>query len=176
MRIPAMLVAAGLATAPASVVAGPQADPDKRADRFERSERFEWSTGRSHLGVMVMGLTPELRKHFGVSSDRGLLVARVDPKSPAAKAGIIPGDILTDVGGQAIEDVGDVFSALAAAAPGKPVAIRLVRERIQMTIDVTPAKSTATQSPAWMRDMMKRMFDFDMDSISPSRKPNTQST
>jgi predicted metalloprotease with PDZ domain len=171
-----MLIAAGLAAAPASVVAGPDKADPKKNDSFERSERFEWSTGRSHLGVMVMGLTPELRNHFGVPNDRGLLVARVDPKSPAAKAGIIPGDILTDVGGQAIEDVGDVFSALAAAAPGKPVAVRLVRERIQMTIDVTPAKSTATRSPEWMREMMKRMFDFDLDSISPSRKPNSQST
>lgn len=169
-----MLIAAGLAAAPASAVAGPS-DNDN-SDRIERSERFEWSTGRSHLGVMVMGLTPELRKHFGAPDDRGLLVARVDPKSPAAKAGIVPGDVLINVGGQSIADVGDVFSALAAASTGKPVAIELVRERKRMTFDVIPAKSTATHSSEWMRQMMKRMFDLDFDLDATRKQPQTKST
>jgi len=138
-RFPAMLMAAGLAAAPVGAVAGPSEKSDH--DRIERSERFEWSTGRSHLGVMVMGLTPELRKHFGAPDDRGLLVARVDPKSPAAKAGIVPGDVLIQVGRRSIADVGDVFSALDAAA-GKPMPVELVRERKRITFDVTPAKST----------------------------------
>ena len=69
----ALLIAGGLAAMPASVAAGPCTD----------SEHLEFSTGKARLGVYVMSLTPELRKHFGAGDD-GVMVARVEPMSAAA--------------------------------------------------------------------------------------------
>ena len=56
-------------------------------------DTFEWSTSKGRLGVLVMSLTPELRKHFGAAEDRGAMIARVEPLSPAALAGLKPGDV-----------------------------------------------------------------------------------
>src|SRR4051812_40154999 len=69
-------------------------------------DTFVWSTSQGRLGVMVMGLTPELRAYFGAPKDAGLLVARVQPKSPASRAGIQVGDVLTTVAGTKVQGAG----------------------------------------------------------------------
>jgi membrane-associated protease RseP (regulator of RpoE activity) len=83
-------------------------------------------TGQPRLGVMVMGLTPELRQFFGVPNDRGVLIAKVEPSSPAARAGLQAGDVLVRVGRQPARSASDVVQALAAQAGGR---IRLVISR-----------------------------------------------
>lgn len=148
-RFQALLVAAGLAAAPASAAAGPDSH-----DTFVK--HFEWSTGKSRLGVLVHGLTPELRAHFGAPADRGLLVARVEPGSPAAKAGISVGDVLLEVGGTPIDRASDVLEALSATS-GKPVAVAVIRDHQRKTIDVTPA-STKTTASGPLFELMRKMF------------------
>jgi S1-C subfamily serine protease len=95
-RFPALLCVAGLAAAPASAVAGPSNDPWS-VTQSRTVEKFEWSTSKGRLGVMVMSLTPELRKHFGAPDDRGVLVAHVEPDTPAAKAGVEVGDVIAPI-------------------------------------------------------------------------------
>ena len=63
-RFNALLFTAGLAAAPVSAAAGPCPPPDRSADH-SMFEKLEWSTSEGPLGVLAMGLTPELRKHFG---------------------------------------------------------------------------------------------------------------
>lgn len=76
-------------------------------DKGERDEKvFEWSgTGapRGYLGVGLVDLTPELLTHFGVSGDKGVLISSVEPGSPAEKAGIKVGDVLTSIDGKAAD-------------------------------------------------------------------------
>lgn len=83
-------------------------------------------TGQPRLGVIVMGLTPELRRFFGVPNDRGVLIARVEPSSAAARAGLQVGDVLVRVGRQPARSASDVVQALAAQAGGR---IRIVVNR-----------------------------------------------
>ena len=92
-RFRALLIAAGLAAMPASAAAGPFNDSWSSPQIFEK---YEWSTSKGRLGVMVMSLTPELRKHLGAAEDRGVLVAHVEPGTPAASAGIAVGDSTPD--------------------------------------------------------------------------------
>ena len=62
-RIPALLVAALLAAAPASAVAG----PSRETTTSSTVDHFEWSTARSPLGMSVTSLTPELRTVFVIN-------------------------------------------------------------------------------------------------------------
>jgi serine protease Do len=105
---------------------------------------------------MVSGLTPELRKHFGAPADRGLIVARVETGSPAAKAGIAVGDVLVEVGGTPIDEAGDVIASLSARSETKPIEVSLIRDRKRLTLDVTPTQGVP--SNGWLRDFMRRMF------------------
>ena len=54
-----------------------------------------------YLGVSLANLTPEIAEQFGISAESGVLVTNVDPKGPAAEAGIEPGNVLTALGSQA---------------------------------------------------------------------------
>jgi membrane-associated protease RseP (regulator of RpoE activity) len=90
-------------------------------------ETQTWQAGRSHLGVMVMQMTSELRRFFGITSDRGVLVARVEPNSAASRAGIQVGDVLTRVAQQPVRSGDDVLQALAAH-PGGRIRIAVVRQ------------------------------------------------
>ncbi len=171
-RIPALLCVAGLATTPASAVAEPSNDPWSTT-QSQTVEKFEWSTSKGRLGVMVMGLTPELRKHFGAPEDGGVIVARVDPGTPAAKAGIVVGDVIVAVHGKKVDGASDVLSALAGVGKGEHAKIELVREGKPRTLDATIADNalaSATWSPPSLQDWMKP-FDVYTGFASPTAEP-----
>ena len=167
-RIPALLCVAGLATAPASVAAGPSYDPWSTT-QSQTVEKFEWSTAKGRLGVMIMSLTPELRKHFGAPEDRGVLVAHVESGTPAATAGIEVGDVIVEVHGKKIDAASDVVSALADVGKGQHAKIDLVRDGKSRTLDATLADNGMASmmwSPPWLRDWMKPLDQAKSDRDS----------
>ncbi len=99
-------------------------------------ESFEYASGGSHLGVVVEGMTRDLRNYFGAPKDRGVLVAHVERHSAAARAGLMVGDVLVAVGDQPIRSADDVISALAARNAGA-VHLDLIRQGRPMRVDAT---------------------------------------
>lgn len=97
-----------------------------QAQRDDDDDSSATQPGQPRLGVMVMGLTPELRRFFGVPNDRGVLIAKVEAGSAAERAGLQVGDVLVRVGRQPARSANDVVQALAAQAGGR---IRLVVNR-----------------------------------------------
>ena len=156
-RFQGLLIAAGLAAAPASAAAGPSHHtPSSSPQLFEK---YEWSTSKGRLGVMVMSLTPELRTHLGEAADRGVLVARVEPNTPAAAAGIEVGDVIAEIQGHAIDGASDVFGALDGVKRGQTATIQVVRDKKPLTLQVTladdPAVSRGPKWSKWWDEMMK---------------------
>ena len=159
-RFHALLIAAGLAAIPASAAAGPSNDSWSTPQVFEK---YEISTSRGRLGVMVMSLTPELRTHLGAAEDRGVLVAHVEPNTPAARAGIAVGDVIVTVRGRAIGGAADVLTALADVTKNQAVTVEIVRDKKPVSLQATLASDAASHVtapawstlPPWLRDMMK---------------------
>jgi PDZ domain len=87
-----------------------------------------------HLGIIVEGLTPELRSYFGAPSDRGLLVARIEPRSPAARAGLQVGDVLIAVQGQPVNSANDVLGILSELSPNEMIRLDLMRSGRQISL------------------------------------------
>jgi hypothetical protein len=85
-----------------------------------------WSRG-AFLGVQLTDLTPELRQHFGVPEDQGVLVASVVEDSPAARAGVEVGDILTRLDDELVSSGGSLARAVGKREPG-PVQLELWRD------------------------------------------------
>jgi len=81
---------------------------------------------RGLLGVNIQDLTPELAQSFGLKENKGALVAQVSPDSPAQKAGVESGDIITGFDGRAIADSKDLSRTVAATPVGKTVAVRII--------------------------------------------------
>lgn len=82
---------------------------------------------RGYLGVALTDLTPELRSHFGVPDDAGVMVAKVDPGSPAEKAGIKVGDILTRIDGGPLKSSWDVMGKIRKLNDGQQVPVEVWR-------------------------------------------------
>jgi S1-C subfamily serine protease len=89
------------------------------------------------LGVEPVQLTPQIAQQFGLSRDTGALVVDVVPGSPAAAAGIEPGDVLVGVGDDRVETVEDLLGALRRHDVGASVAIRLNRGGEEQEVRVT---------------------------------------
>ncbi|MBA2539680.1 MAG: PDZ domain-containing protein [Deltaproteobacteria bacterium] len=159
-RTHALLLTAGLAATPAIAAAGPHSHQTS-------VETFSMSSSKSRLGVTVLGITPELRTHLGASTDRGVLVARVEPRSPAALAGIAVGDVLLEVNGRKVHGAADVLAALSGIGEGHTVALRVVRDHKVLTLDAM----ISTEAPdafdhQRLRELMKRhpsLFDDFFD-------------
>ncbi|OAI51247.1 peptidase [Betaproteobacteria bacterium SCGC AG-212-J23] len=82
---------------------------------------------RGRLGVGVQEVTQSLAKSFGLDRPRGALVSQVEPGSPAAKAGLKPGDVIIGVNGKAIEQSNQLPPLVAQIKPGAAAKIEVWR-------------------------------------------------
>jgi membrane-associated protease RseP (regulator of RpoE activity) len=82
---------------------------------------------RGYLGVHLVELTPELRTHFGAREDAGVMVGRVESGSPAERAGIRVGDVLTHVDGQQVGSSWDLMSKVGERKEGDVVGLEVLR-------------------------------------------------
>ncbi len=92
---------------------------------------------RAYLGVALTELSPELREHFGAPTDSGVMVSRVEPDSPAAKAGLKVGDIITSLDGKKVETSFDMQRRIRDRKQGEGVALEVFRDRRAQTISAT---------------------------------------
>jgi serine protease Do len=91
---------------------------------------------RGWLGVSIQPLTPELARSFGAKDSKGVLVSDVVPDSPAAKAGVKPGDILLEFEGKKMEAPSDLQRAVAFSSPGKDSKMKVWREQAEKSLDI----------------------------------------
>jgi membrane-associated protease RseP (regulator of RpoE activity) len=105
---------------------------EPRAFRYD--ELFAGRT-RGRLGVTVESLTPQLQEYFG-AKEGGALVSSVTAGSPAEKAGLKAGDVITTINGDRVQDAGDVIDELNQSTTTE-VTIGIVRDRKASTLKAT---------------------------------------
>lgn len=93
--------------------------------------------GGGYLGVQLMPLTPELRAHFGVPADRGVMVAYVAEDSPAARAGLQVGDVVTGIEGEGVETPWDLTVAVRGKEARETARLEVWRDGRGLDFDVT---------------------------------------
>lgn len=104
---------------------------------------FSFALGMTRrLGVGTTQLTKQLADYFGVGGGRGALLTSVDEASPAARAGLKAGDVITEVDGQAVGTAGELARALNRRSDGE-VTLRIVRDKKERTVKVTPERGQA---------------------------------
>jgi putative serine protease PepD len=79
--------------------------------------------GGGYLGVDITTLTPALRQQYGFTPTSGAVVLSVVSGSPAAKAGLVQGDVIVDINGTAINSADDLQKVISNAKPGESVTI-----------------------------------------------------
>lgn len=125
---------------------------------------------RGYLGVELTSLTPELRRHFGATEETGVLVGRVEPDSPAERAGLRVGDVLTRVDGQPVGSTLDVIRAIGSMQDGEIVALEIVRGGRVETLSAAVAQREVPRLD--VGPMVRRFalegdeFEFDLEALS----------
>ncbi len=104
-----------------------------RADALASGE----STAPPRLGVAITPgrVARRMRRAVGLPETDGLLISQVTEDSPAARAGLAPGDLIVTAAGQAVTSIDDLFGALEAAQGGS-LELSVVRGTEERTIQV----------------------------------------
>lgn len=95
---------------------------------------------RGRLGFVVQDLTPELAEAFGVAHKKGVVVARVEAKSPAQKAGVRVGDVIVTVNGREVENSAQVRNEIGLLRVGAQVKIEVLRDGKPRTLTASVGK------------------------------------
>jgi serine protease Do len=97
---------------------------------------------RGYLGIQMTELTPELASRLDLKDQHGIIVGMVYDGSPAAKAGLQEGDVVTGLAGKPLKDGLELQKQVLDLPLGKPVALNVVRDgklkNLQVTIEEQP--------------------------------------
>jgi len=92
---------------------------------------------RGWIGVQVQTLTADMAEGLGLKSNEGALVAEPQEDSPAAKAGILSGDVITAVNGHAVKDAHDLARQIGTMTPGTTAKITVWRKGDEKNVSLT---------------------------------------
>jgi serine protease Do len=95
---------------------------------------------RGWIGVQIQSITPAIGESLGMKQARGAIVDEPQAGSPAAKAGIQSGDVITSINGATVKDSRDVARKIGTMAPGTSVKFDVMRNGQSKTVTVTLAE------------------------------------
>ena len=113
---------------------------DRQLKVGEMEEKAEVAQTPSHksLGITVQNVTPETAQGLGLKKEAGVLVARVEPGSPASEAGIRTGDVIQEVTRRPHKDVDDFVQKMDKAKDKDTLLFLIQRGQNNLFAAVTP--------------------------------------
>ena len=95
------------------------------------------SVSRGWIGVQIQPVTAELAENLGLRASEGAMVSEPQANSPATKAGILAGDVITAVNGVRVKDHKDLARQIGTMSPGASVNLTVWRKGSERTISLT---------------------------------------
>jgi Do/DeqQ family serine protease len=102
---------------------------------------------RGYAGIGLQRLTPEIARAFGLDDARGVLVASLDPRGPAAAAGLRRGDVIVAFRGKPVASDDDLRAQLARLKPGDRVSVGVLRNGSRLDRDLVLGDPPAPARP-----------------------------
>jgi serine protease Do len=111
------------------------------------------AVSRGWMGIEVQSMSPDIAEGFGLDKRmEGVVVTELQPDSPARKAGIEPGDVITSLADRSTSDERDLMRRVAEMPPGQIVELHLMRrsqeKSITVALDEQPVEPTEGQPDA----------------------------
>lgn len=92
---------------------------------------------RGRLGVQMQNLTPDLAKAFNIEEQQGAIISKITQGSPAAKAGLEAGDIVTSINGRPMSDASTIRTTVGLMRAGEKVNLGILRNGKPRNITLT---------------------------------------
>ncbi len=103
------------------------------------------SVTRGWIGVQIQPVTQDIADSLGLKKAEGALVAEPQKDSPAVKAGIEAGDVITAVDGKPVKDARDLAKKIGALAPKTSVKLDILHKGTEKTVTLTLGEMPATK-------------------------------
>lgn len=137
-----------------AIISGAQglgfAIPIETAERIANQLLAKGRAEHPYLGIRMAELTPEIREEinqrdlgFKVQQDQGVLIVEVLPNSPAARAGLQAGDLVTQIDGEPVENADQVQAKIDTITSGDTIELQVERNGQAQKLDVKPAELPA---------------------------------
>jgi serine protease Do len=121
---------------------------------------------RGYLGVEIQRVTSELAKSFKLPAVRGALVASVVDGSPAQKAGLRPGDVITEYDGHVVARSDDLPLVVAETPVGRDVRLTVVRGGAPVTLTAHVGKLADAEEPAAAEAKSKSSLGLSVQTLT----------
>jgi serine protease Do len=95
-----------------------------------------WTSSHTRLGIDAENLDGAFGNYFGAPDGEGILVRGVFPDTPAAKAGLKVGDVITTVNGERVRSVGELRAKMAEKREGNALKLGVIRNKSSMSLSV----------------------------------------
>jgi serine protease Do len=122
---------------------------------------------RGWLGVTIQPVTAELAKGFGLPDQSGALVASVQEGSPAARAGVKAGDVITQYDGHKVSRSSELPRMVADTPAGRPVPITIVRGGKPVSLSAKIAALEEEPGPIAARSQEKQNLGLGVETLTP---------
>jgi serine protease Do len=136
--------------------------------------RDRGSVTRGWIGVQIQPVTSDIADSLGLKKATGALVSEPQPNSPAAKAGIESGDVITAVDGNSIADARELARRIGTMAPGTSVKLTMVHDGQEKTVTLTlgtlPNEKAASNNP----DGQHAVPDSDVPKLGLTLAPSNK--
>jgi len=110
--------------------------PIEVAMNIERQIVATGKVQRGKLGISIQDVNQALADSFGLAKPAGALVSSVEKSSPAAKAGLQPGDVILGIDGRTLASAGDLPAAVALKKPGEAARLQVWRQGSTRDVEV----------------------------------------
>jgi serine protease Do len=124
--------------------------PSETAQKVVADIRDHGGVHRGFLGVQIQPVTADIADGLGLSKPEGALVAKVDPDTPAGRAGVKTGDAITALNGKGVKDARELSREVAGLEPGSTVTLSVWRDgksqELSVKLGKLPGEKTASRS------------------------------
>src|SRR3954468_4743206 len=133
-----VLLATGASFAAAALLFGPGSGSSMLpAVSTANAKESAPQAGRGWIGVQIQPVTTNIAESLGMKEDKGALIAEPLTDGPAAKAGILLGDVITALNDQPVNDIRDLAKQIGDLTPGGTAKLTIWRKGEEKTISLT---------------------------------------
>jgi serine protease Do len=128
---------------------------------------------RGMIGVSIstQRITSEVSETLGLTERKGAIVSQVTENGPAAKAGIRPGDVITEFNGRKVDNDRGLVDMVVATRPGTSVPVKVVREKQAKTLSVTVGELNLEQESETEDEEsadLSQGFGLSLEDLTPA--------